>query len=96
MNPNPKIAFVDELLASVPPSFFGRFKMTVVDGKMSFQEMTPEEIRLEDEKSKAREAERISAGGCDHVGDWVHDYDPDSRLGDAYYCSKCGELMQVG
>lgn len=33
---------------------------------------------------------------CDHVGDWVHDYDPNSLLGDAYYCAKCGQLMQVG
>lgn len=37
-----------------------------------------------------------SRESCDHVGDWVHDYDPSSRLGDAYYCSKCGALMQVG
>jgi hypothetical protein len=51
---------------------------------------------MEDEAHKLREAERIAAGGCDHAGDPVHEYDPDSRLGDAYYCCKCGELMQVG
>jgi len=73
-----------------------QYKITTVNGKMSFQEMTLEEIRMEDEAHKLREAERIAAGGCDHAGDPVHEYDPDSRLGDAYYCCKCGELMQVG
>jgi len=34
---------------------------------------------------------------CEHpTDDWEHDYDPDSILGDAYYCGHCGELMQVG
>ena len=34
---------------------------------------------------------------CEHpIDDWEHDYDPDSILGDAYYCGHCGELMQVG
>lgn len=33
---------------------------------------------------------------CDHNCEWVHDYDPESLLGDAYYCSQCGELTQVG
>ena len=27
---------------------------------------------------------------------WEHEYDPDSVLGDAYYCGLCGELTQVG
>ena len=34
---------------------------------------------------------------CTHpIEDWVHDYDEDSILGDAYYCGHCGELTQVG
>jgi hypothetical protein len=34
---------------------------------------------------------------CDHpIEEWEHDYDPDSILGDAYYCGLCGELTQVG
>jgi len=34
---------------------------------------------------------------CEHpIDDWEHDYDPDSILGDAYYCGHCGKLMQVG
>ena len=73
-----------------------QFRVIDVDGKMTFHEMTDEEIRLENEASRAREEARIATGGCDHVGDWVHDYDPSSRLGDAYYCAKCGQLMQVG
>lgn len=35
-------------------------------------------------------------GSCAHDCDWVHDYDPNSLLGDAYYCARCGQLMQVG
>ena len=31
--------------------------------------------------------------GMDNV---VHVYDEDSRLGDAYYCGLCNELLQVG
>lgn len=73
-----------------------QFRVIDVDGKMTFHEMTEEEIRLSDEACRIAEEERIRQGGCDHVGDWVHDYDPSSRLGDAYYCAKCGELMQVG
>lgn len=73
-----------------------QFKVTEIDGKFHFHEMTPEEIKRDDEKSRAREDARIAAGGCPHDGDVVHDYDPNSRLGDAYYCAKCGELMQVG
>ena len=42
--------------------------------------------------------------GCDtcrenyHNGspDVFHLYDEDSRLGDAYYCNLCNELLQVG
>ena len=26
----------------------------------------------------------------------VHEYDEDSKLGDAYYCGLCNELLQVG
>lgn len=73
-----------------------QFRVVEVEGKTTFQEMTPDEIRREDEENRAREEARIATGGCDHVGDWVHDYDPGTMLGDAYYCSKCGELMQVG
>lgn len=58
-------------------------------------QMTTEEIRRADEDCRVAEEERIRQS-CDHVGDWVHDYDPTSLLGDAYYCAKCGQLMQVG
>ena len=73
-----------------------QYRITEVNGKFQFHEMTPEDIRREDEACRVAEEERIRLGGCDHKGDWVHDYDPDSSLGDAYYCAKCGELMQVG
>lgn len=73
-----------------------QFQVIEVDGKMTFHEMTPEEIRRDYEEKLAKEEARIAAGGCDHVGDWVHDYDPQSILGDAYFCAKCGQLMQVG
>lgn len=34
---------------------------------------------------------------CEHpIDSWEHDYDPDSILGDAYYCGLCGALTQVG
>jgi len=33
---------------------------------------------------------------CAHQSDWIHEYDPESILGDAYWCGDCGELMQVG
>jgi hypothetical protein len=73
-----------------------QFRVTEVDGKFHFHEMTENEIREENLKARVAEEQRIKNGGCDHKGDWVHDYDPASRLGDAYYCAKCGELMQVG
>jgi len=28
--------------------------------------------------------------------DMVHEFDENSRLGDAYYCGLCGDLLQVG
>ena len=34
---------------------------------------------------------------CDHPdNDWIHHFDPDSRLGDYYTCPICGAVMQVG
>ena len=36
-----------------------------------------------------------TATKCLHP-DWVHEYDDDSTLGDAYWCADCDELMQVG
>jgi len=33
---------------------------------------------------------------CEHTGEQVHEYDPTSILGDAYYCGTCRELLQVG
>lgn len=73
-----------------------QYRVVEVGGKFTFHEMTPDEIRREDAEAKAREDARIASGGCDHDCDWVHDYDSESTLGDAYYCAKCGELMQVG
>jgi hypothetical protein len=32
---------------------------------------------------------------CKHPN-WYHEFDESSILGDAYYCTKCHELMQVG
>lgn len=67
------------------------------DGTMTFERMTAEELRADREAAEAAEAARIAAGGCVHpIEDWEHDYDPTTRLGDAYYCGHCGELMQVG
>jgi hypothetical protein len=56
--------------------------------------MTLEEIRQHDEACRVAEEERIRQD-CDHVGDWVHDHDP-NRLGvDAYFCTKCGQRMKT-
>lgn len=34
---------------------------------------------------------------CQHPTDMIrHEYDPDSRLGDSYWCGVCDMLLQVG
>ena len=33
---------------------------------------------------------------CNDSANWVHEYDENSVLGDAYYCGDCGKLTQVG
>lgn len=72
------------------------------DGEDDFYGSYSEDVRRE-----AKEAGWIRRGNrdlcadcaspkCDHSGDWDHHYDPDSRLGDYYTCSDCGDLTQVG
>ena len=61
------------------------------------RQLTLAEARADHERALREEAERIAAGGCPHpMDEWEHEYDEDSILGDAYYCGRCGELMQVG
>lgn len=62
-----------------------------------FVALTPAEALAHREESRRKEAERIAGGGCPHpINEWEHEFDPESILGDAYYCGRCGDLMQVG
>jgi hypothetical protein len=62
-----------------------------------FRRLTVAEAKAMHEADVKAEADRIAAGGCPHpIDEWDHEYDEDSLLGDAYYCGRCNELMQVG
>lgn len=37
----------------------------------------------------------LQQGDCLHLADWDH-YTTDGPLGDAYYCTECKQLAQVG
>lgn len=68
---------------------------TTIDGK--FRCLTVAEAKAMNEADAKAEADRIAGGGCPHpIDEWDHEYDEDSILGDAYYCGRCNELMQVG
>jgi len=67
-----------------------------VDGEAILNKIPKEVLDAEQAASKAEYQKEVQAKGHDCWDFVQHDFDPDSRLGDYYFCSQCNEILQVG